>query len=143
MNVLTKPPATPAPTPVTSTAVTPPSAIPAPTHSAALGLAPTTLAPATFGELVKFAEIAARSQFVPANYRGHPEDILLAVQLGHEVGLRPMQSLQNIAVINGRPTMWGDALVALCKVSPVYEDLLETFEREDDTDFLIAVCTAK
>src|SRR3954451_6103262 len=143
MNVLTKPPATPAPTPVSSTAATPPSATPAPTHSAALGSAPTTLAPATFSELVKFAEIAARSQFVPANYRGHPEDILLAVQFGHEVGLRPMQSLQNIAVFNGRPAVWGDALPGLCKASPVYEDLLETFDREDDPDFLVAVCTAK
>jgi hypothetical protein len=31
----------------------------------------------------------------------------------------------------------------LCKASPVYEDLVETFEREDDTDFLTAVCIAK
>ena len=29
---------------------------------------------------------------------------MLAVQLGSEVGLRPMQALQNIAVINGRPS---------------------------------------
>ncbi len=36
---------------------------------------------------------------------------MLAVQLGSEVGLRPMQALQNIAVINGRPAVWGDALM--------------------------------
>ena len=54
-----------------------------------------------------------------------------------------MQSLQNIAVINGRPAVWGDALPGLCKASPVYQDLIEGWEREDDPDFLIAVCTAK
>ena len=48
---------------------------------------------------------------------------MLAVQLGSEVGLRPMQSLQNIAVINGRPAVWGDALPGLCKASPVYDDI--------------------
>src|SRR6201996_1735838 len=106
MNVMTKPPATP-----TASTVTP----------------STTLAPANFTELVKFAEINARSQFVPKDFRNHPEDILLAVQLGSEVGLRPLQALQNVSVINGRPAIWGDAMVGLCKASPVYQDLLETF----------------
>jgi RecT family len=104
---------------------------------------PSPLAPANFNELVEFAEIAARSQLVPKDYRGHPEDILLAVQLGSEVGLRPMQALQNIAVINGHPAVFGDALPGLCKASAVYQDLIETWEREDDADFLTAVCIAK
>ncbi len=133
MNVVTMPPVGQS-VPSTATPIATP-AVATPAQS--------TLAPATFGELVEFAEIAARSQFVPKDYRNHPEDILLAVQLGSEVGLRPMQSLQNIAVINGRPAVWGDALPGLCRASPVFEDLIESFEREDDPDFLIAVCTAK
>ena len=79
------------------------------------------LAPASFSELVQFAQMAAKSQLVPKEYRNQPEDIMLAVQLGSEVGLRPMQALQNIAVINGRPAVWGDALPGLCKASPVYD----------------------
>lgn len=133
MNVLTKPPAAPATSSSASPIATSPATPPA----------PSTLAPANFTELVEFAAIAARSQFVPKDYRNHPEDILLAVQLGSEVGLRPMQALQNIAVINGRPAVWGDALPGLCKASPVYQDLIETFDREDDPDFLTAVCIAK
>ena len=127
--------ATKAPSPVEATPSTPATA---PTVLALASLAPTT-----FAELVEFARLAARSQLVPQDYRNHPEDILLAVQLGSEVGLRPMQSLQNIAVINGRPAVWGDALPGLCKASPVYQDLIESFEREDEPDFLVAVCTAK
>ena len=53
------------------------------------------------------------------------------------------KALQNIAVINGRPAIWGDAMPGLCKASPVYQDLIETFDREDDPDFLTAVCVAK
>ncbi len=110
--------------------------------SASAGYAP-VLAPTSFGELVQFSELAAKSQLVPKEYRNQPADIMLAVQLGSEVGLRPMQALQNIAVINGRPCVWGDALPGLCKASPVYEDIIETWENPDDPDRLTAVCTAK
>jgi len=101
------------------------------------------LAPASFSELVQFAQMAAKSQLVPKDYRDNPADIMLAVQLGSEVGLRPMQALQNIAVINGRPCVWGDALPALCKASPVYDDIIETWEHEEDPDLLTAICIAK
>lgn len=147
MNVLTKPPAPPVSTPATGTSATRPVTDATPTPSNAVTPVsipvPTTLAPATFAEVVEFAAIAARSQFVPASYRNRPEDILLAVQLGHEVGLRPMQALQNVAVINGRPALWGDAMPGLCKASGVFEDLVETFEHENDPNALTAVCTAK
>jgi hypothetical protein len=46
-------------------------------------------------------------------------------------------------VINGRPAVWGDALPALCKASPVYDDIIETWEHEQDADLLTAVCIAK
>ncbi len=115
--------------------------VPAPT-SASPTYAP-VLAPASFSELVQFAQMAAKSQLVPKEYRNQPEDIMLAVQLGSEVGLRPMQSLQNIAVINGRPAVWGDALPGLCKASPVYADIVETWENEHEPDTLVAVCIAK
>ena len=130
MNVLTKPPVAPVASPAATPVAIPPAL-------------PFTLGPSSFAELVEFAEIAARSAFVPKDYRNHPEDVLLAVQLGSEVGLRPLQALQNISIINGRPAIWGDALPGLCKASSVYEDLIEFFEREEDPDFLVAVCTAK
>jgi|HubBroStandDraft_2_1064218.scaffolds.fasta_scaffold04375_8 hypothetical protein len=43
-----------------------------------------------------------------------PQKIFIAVQMGAEIGLTPMAALQNIAVINGRPTVWGDAVGAIC-----------------------------
>jgi hypothetical protein len=66
---------------------------------------------------------------------------MLAIQHGSEVGLSPMQSLQSIAVINGRPTIWGDAALALVQSSPVCEYVREYTEGEGDG--LVAVCEAK
>jgi hypothetical protein len=64
---------------------------------------------------------------------------MIAVQMGADLGLKPMQSLQNIAVINGRPSVWGDAALGL--VMPMLERFVETMEGEGDT--LTAICTAK
>jgi len=59
-----------------------------------------------------------------------------------EMGLAPMQALQNIAVINGKPSVYGDAAMALVQASPVCEDVEEYFEHEG-TPNPVAVCVAK
>lgn len=38
---------------------------------------------------------------------------MIAIMHGMELGLPPMQAIQRIAVVNGRPTIWGDAIPAL------------------------------
>lgn len=84
------------------------------------------LRPANLGEAIEFARIIANSDLVPKDYRGKPGNVLIAVQMGAELGLAPMQSVQNIAVINGRPSVWGDALLAIVLAQPDCEDVQET-----------------
>jgi hypothetical protein len=98
------------------------------------------LRPQSFSELVQFAQMAAKSSMVPAQYKGQPESIMLAIQMGSELGLAPMQALQNIAVINGRPAVWGDAVVGLCRQSPICRDIIEAVT--GDGDKMVATCTA-
>jgi len=99
------------------------------------------LALATFDDAFRFSKMVAASEFAPKDFRNKPESCLLAIQHGSEVGLSPMQSLQSIAVINGRPTIWGDAALALVQASPVCEYVREYIEGEGDA--LVAVCEAK
>ena len=96
------------------------------------------LALATFDDAFRFAAMVAKSDFAPKDFRGKPESCLLAIQHGSEIGLSPMQSLQNIACINGRPSIWGDAALALCLASPVCDGIHETIE--GDGDNMTAVC---
>jgi hypothetical protein len=98
------------------------------------------LRPQSFADLVQFANLAAKSSMVPPAYKGQPESIVLAVQMGDELGLAPMQSLQNISVINGRPAVWGDAVLGLCRQSAVCKDIVETVAGEADR--MVATCTA-
>jgi hypothetical protein len=99
------------------------------------------LALATFEDAFRFAKMVATSDFAPKDFKGKPESCLLAIQHGSEAGLSPMQSLQSIAVINGRPSIWGDAALALCMASPVCEYVREHIE--GDGDQAVAVCEAK
>lgn len=98
------------------------------------------LVPQTFDQLVIFAEMAAGSDLMPKDYKGKPANIMIAVQMGSELGLSPMQSVTSIAVINGRPGVWGDGLIGICRQSPLCQDIVETMEGEGDT--LTAVCVA-
>jgi len=99
------------------------------------------LALASFDDAFRFAKMVSGSEFAPKDFKGKPESCMLAIQHGSEVGLSPMQSLQSIAVINGRPTIWGDAALALVQSSPVCEYVKEYFEGEGKT--FTAVCEAK
>lgn len=96
--------------------------------------------PQSFGELAQFAQMAAKSQMVPKDFQNKPENIMLAVQMGSELGLAPMQALQNIAIVNGRPSVWGDALPGLCRQSGVCQDIREWIEGEGDN--MVAYCEA-
>lgn len=99
-------------------------------------------APVTLDEAMRFSDMLAKSSMVPKAYQGKPEDVLVAVQWGKELGLAPLQALQNIACINGKPSVYGDAAMALVQASAVCEDIEEYFEQENTAN-PIAVCVAK
>ncbi len=98
-------------------------------------------APATITEAMEFSKMLADSSMVPRAYQGKPQDIMVCVQWGYELGLAPMQALQNIAVINGKPSVYGDAMMALVQASPVCEGIEEYMEGEG-TPNPVAVCVA-
>lgn len=106
-----------------------------------------SLVPKTLEEAMKFSEMIAKSDLAPKDYKGKSGNVLIAIQMGHEIGLKPMQSLQNIAVINGRATVWGDAVPAIIKVSPGYEWMEEWIENKAgervDGNAFKAVCVMK
>lgn len=90
---------------------------------------------------MKFAEQISRSSLVPKQFQGKPADIYLAMSWGDELGLTPIQSLQNIAVINGKPSIYGDTMMALCRKHPEFEDIKETISGEKSER--TAVCEIK
>jgi hypothetical protein len=92
-------------------------------------------------ELWRWAGHLSKSQMVPKNYQGKPNDVLIAAQMGARIGLDPLQSVQSIATINGRPSLWGDTMLAICRVHPDFEDIEETIAGEGGE--MVATCKVK
>ena len=89
------------------------------------------LEPKTLTEAMQFAEVLSKSGILSDDYQGKPSNVLVAIQWGYEVGLAPMQALQNIAVINGKATVWGDSALALVKSHPAFRGHQEWLEGEE------------
>ena len=96
-----------------------------------------SLEPRNFEEALRLADILADSELVPKDYRGKPANCLVAMQWGAEIGLKPLQALQGIAVITGRPSLWGDSMLALVRSSPLCEWVVETQDGDK------AICRVK
>lgn len=91
-----------------------------------------TIQPRPFGfeitsldQAMEYAKLISESDLAPKDYKGKPGNVLIAIQFGMEVGLKPLQAIQNIAVINGRPAVWGDAMIAMVQSHPVCEYIKE------------------
>jgi hypothetical protein len=73
------------------------------------------------GEAEQFAAKIARSGLMPADLRNKPEDVLVVLVTGHELGLRPMQAIRSVHVIQGKPVLSAELKVSLCLRSPECE----------------------
>lgn len=95
----------------------------------------------SLSELSVFAQAAEQSGLAPKGMNA--QAIMLAVELGAELGIPPMAAIQNIAVINGRPTIWGDMLLAICQSHPEFD--FDSFDEliKGEGDLMVATCTAK
>lgn len=61
-----------------------------------------------------------------------PENALVRIQAGLELGLSPFWSLCNVMFFNGKPAVWGDAMLGLVQAHPDCVDVIETFEGEGE-----------
>ena len=81
-----------------------------------------------FEQAMYIAKIISRSDLAPKDFKNKPENCLVAIEMGKDLGLKPMQAIQNIAVINGRPCIWGDAALAVLQSHPDFEYIDESVE---------------
>lgn len=98
------------------------------------------LLPQSFEQAERYAEKIANSSLCPNAFKGKGGDVLIAIQMGAEVGLSPMQAIQNIAVINGRPCLWGDAAIGVVRVHSHCQSIREWMEGTIESGAAVAYC---
>lgn len=62
---------------------------------------------------MRMAKAVVVGKLAPSSYNNDPNMIVLGIMSAMEAGLPPLYGLRQIAIINGRPTIWGDGAVAL------------------------------
>lgn len=107
----------------------------------AVGADISALVPSSFAEVMQIADVLAKSEMVPAAYKSKPANCVVAMLFGMEIGLPPLASLQHVAVVNGRPTLYGDGQLAVAMGRGQVEDFEERIEGEGEA--MRAVCRVK
>jgi hypothetical protein len=74
-------------------------------------------------ELEFLAKMIYRSGLAPDSINKSWEQIAVAIGFLNDLGLPIFTGLQNVAVINGRASLWGDFVLALCQRSPQFDHI--------------------
>lgn len=98
------------------------------------------IVPQTFDEVFRVARVLVASGLVPKEMNDETK-VVTAIMKGLELGVPPIQAVQSIAVINGRPCVWGDLSLALVQRSEFCEEIREWLE--GDGDDRVAHCEAR
>jgi hypothetical protein len=102
---------------------------------------PRAIVPRTLDEAMAFARAVVAARMAPSGFET-PEACMIAILHGMEVGLTPLSALQRIAVIGGRPTIWGDGAMALVRASGLAASIEERIEGTGPADW-VGVCTVR
>jgi hypothetical protein len=83
----------------------------------------------TFEDMFRFSKCVVASGLAPKSYRT-PEQVLVAIETGAEVGFGPMQSLTAFTVLNGVPRIMVEPALALVLASGQLAQRHERWEGE-------------
>lgn len=111
--------------------------LPAPKPQIMAGGQVAALIPQSLDEAFRVSQAIAASGLAPRGI-DKAEQIMVAIMAGAELGLAPFQSLQSFAIVNNRPTLWGDGLLAVVRARGVR--VREWLEGEGDG--MVANCLA-
>lgn len=98
------------------------------------------IVPQTMDEAYRLAKAICMAGMAPKGMDS-PEKCMISIMRGMEVGLTPMMALDKIAIVNGRPVIWGDGAMGLVRGSGVCDWVKEYIEGEGDNR--VGVCIAK
>jgi RecT family len=101
---------------------------------------PAAIVPRTMDEAYRLGKAICAAGMAPKGM-DTPEKCMIAIMRGLEVGLSPMQAIDKIAIVNGRPTIWGDGALGLVRASGLCEWVRETLQGSGD--YRTAVCEVK
>lgn len=77
------------------------------------------------------AQALSRSNMLPSNFQGKPENILLAIEQANRLNVSPFMVMQNLYIIQGHPTWSSKFLIAMINGSGKFDEELHFDEKKD------------
>jgi len=75
----------------------------------------TSMQPQNLKECFKLAEMISSSATIPQHLRRKPDEVMVCLLRGFELGLSALQSVHHFSLINGRPCLSAAAVRGLCQ----------------------------
>ena len=66
-----------------------------------------------FDRLMEMSTMLAKSTIVPVMYQNRPENIFISLDLASRMGVPMMMVMQNLYIINGKPSWSGQAMASM------------------------------
>jgi len=95
-------------------------------------------------EVAKTVDFFSKASMLPKHFKGEDgrANFAIALMYAQDVGLSVMQAIKDIAVINGKPALFGDSMLAVAQRSSNFEYIKEEFIKNGD-QITGAICTVK
>lgn len=82
-------------------------------------------------KLMEMSKMLSKSTIVPINYQNREENVFIALDLANRMGISPMTIMQNLYLIQGKPSFSGSFISALINSSPLFTDVELVFVGEE------------
>lgn len=89
------------------------------------------IVPRSLPEVQSMAEVLAKSTLMPDALKGKVPDVVVQILAGQELGLAPMASIRGVHIVQGKPLLSADTMVALVLGSGLCEYFSQVEETAD------------
>lgn len=93
--------------------------------------------------VLKMAEMLSNSTIIPVTYQRKPENCFIAIEMANRMNVPVMMVMQNLYVVQGKPSWSGTAVASMIRNSNQFEDIELIYVGEENTDSWGAYVTAK
>lgn len=88
----------------------------------------------SFQRIYDIGKMFASSQLVPQTYQGKPMDCTIAVDMANRMGVSPMMVMQNLYVVQGKPSWSGQACMSMIRANKELHNVRTRYVGEQGND---------
>ena len=97
----------------------------------------------SYDKLLDMANMLAKSTIVPVAYQNRPENTFVALDMASRMGISPMVVMQNLFVIQGKPSWSGQAMASMIRNSKEFKKVTLHYVGTEGKDDWGAYVTAE